>query len=172
MTINGYSIIPLDKETAEKYLADILELVKQVPLVDYSLESILAEGKDKRIFYGKWEHSFIVLDEDKPIGIVMGYEREAEGNEQYPQNTLYISELAVDKKYQRKGLGRELMMFFLNYNQKLGFKYLEGEINFSLQTNSAENNLPVQKLYEKIGFRKRSEKVYDNRTDNIYELVF
>lgn len=168
-SINSYTVFLLNKETAEKYIKEITSLVNKIPLVEYTEENILAEAKEKRIFYGKWEKSLIVFDNDKPIAILIGYEREAEENDLYPENSLYISELAVDKDYRQQGIARELIKIFLDNNKK--FFYLYGDIVYSVQTNSADWNNHVKKLYGKFGFRNIGVKEYDNRTDVVLKLI-
>ncbi len=123
----------------------------------------MLKKKEGRIFYGKWNHSLILLDKQKIIGVIIGYERESENNEQYPENTIYISELGIYKPYQKKGLGRKLLQTFLKYNQQAGFKHLKGILNFSVQTNSAQFNQHVVNIYKSLGFKKRALKEYSNQ---------
>ena len=166
--INGFSVFLLEKEIAQKYASALAEIVGQIqiPLIHhYSEREILAESKGARKFYGKWEHSLVVLDQETPIAVIIGYEREAEKNEQYPENTLYISELAVHQDYQRRGIGRRLLRNFLDYNIEKGFIYLGGDLNFSIQTKSAEWNEYVQNLYKSFGFKERATKQYENGTE-------
>src|SRR5690606_18131351 len=118
----------------------------------------------------KWEHGLIALADNDFAGLIVGYEREAESNNQYPENSIYVSDFAVDSKYQKKGLGKFLVETWLSYNQDKGFLELDGKLRFSLQTNSADWNNHVQNLYESYGFRKIATKQYDNRTDNVYFL--
>ena len=166
--INRFSVVILEKELARKYASALAEIVDQIqiPLIDqYSEREVLAESKGERKFHGKWEHSLVVFDQQTPIAVITGYEREAEKNEQYPENTLYISELAVRQDYQRRGIGRRLLRIFLDYNAEKGFIYLEGDPNFSIQTNSAAWNEYVQNLYKSFGFKERATKQYENGTD-------
>lgn len=167
--INNFPAYILKKDTALKYATDIARLVDQIPLVDYSEKEVLAEAKGDRIFHGKWEHSLIVFDGEKPIAVMMGYERKAEKNDQYPENSLYISELAVDENYQRQGIAKKLVELFLKYNQK--FNHLEGEIVYTIQTNSAGWNEHIQDLYKSFDFKQIAKKEYKNRTDVILKLV-
>jgi len=165
--ISGFSVYLLEKEIAQKYASALAEIVDQIqiPLIDhYSEREILAESKRERKFYGKWEHSLVVFDQETPIAVIFGYEREAEKNEQHPENTLYISELAVHQDYQVRGIGRRLLRNFLDYNTAKGFIYLEGDLNFSIQANSAEWNKYVQNLYKSSGFKERATKQYENGT--------
>ncbi len=113
----------------------------------------------------KWQHSLMVLDDGKPVAFIMGYERQGEGTEQYPSNTLYISELAVAQTHQRQGIATSLLRQFLEHNNKLGFQSLDGDLNYSLQTNSAKWNNHVVELYKSFGFKQRAFKNYDNRVD-------
>ncbi len=115
--------------------------------------------------YNKWDHSLIIIDGDEPVAFIMGYERTAEGNDQYPANTLYISELAVAADKQQQGIGSSLLRAFFEHNNQVGFRTLAGELNYSIQTNSADWNEHVIALYKSFGFTQRSTKPYPNRTD-------
>lgn len=165
--LGGYTLKLLDGKTAKQYVEVLVELVDQIPLVPYTQEDILAEskGENERVFYGKWEHSLVLFDKDKPIAVVIAYERKAENNDQYPKNTIYLSELAVNKEYQGQGIARKMLEIFFEMNSLIGLLHLDGETNFSIQTNSADWNAHVQNLYKSFGFVQRAEKIYPNRTD-------
>jgi ribosomal protein S18 acetylase RimI-like enzyme len=167
--ISGFSVVLLEKEIARKHASVLAEIVDQIqiPFIDhYSEREVLAESKGERKFYGKWEHSLVVLHQETPIAVAIGYEREAERNRQYPENTLYISELAVHQNYQRRGIGRRLLRVFLDYNTEKGFIYLEGDLNFSIQANHAAWNDYVQNLYKSFGFNERATKQYEDGSDH------
>ena len=153
--INKYKVGLLERTTTLKYISELVEIIDQIPLVNYTEKEVLAETKEDRKFNKKWEHSLIVFDREKPIAVIIGYERESEGNEPYPENTIYISELAVKKDYQKRGIGKKLIRIFLDYNIQRGFLILNGRINFSVQTNSAERNKHVKELYKSFGFKER-----------------
>lgn len=165
MASDKYVTLPLTKEFAEQHATELARLADLIPMVTYTEEEILADFKGDRVFYGKWEHSLVIVDGEKPIGLIIGYERKAEENEQYPVNTMYISELAVHEDYQGKGLGRRLLREFIERNTEVGMLYLSGRPCFCVQTNSASWNTPVISLYESFGFGIRAKKVYDNRVD-------
>ncbi len=167
--IIDYPVYIFDKGTAEKYAKTIARLADQIPLVNYSKKEILAESKGERIFHGKWEHSLVVFDGDMPIAVIIGYEREGEDNNQYPENSLYISELAVDENYQKQGIARALLRKFLERNKK--FLHLDGRMIYSVQTNFADWNNHVRKLYESFGFRQIATKKYDNHKDVVLRLI-
>lgn len=165
-----FSLRTLTKQVANKYATELATLADLIPQVSYTEKEILAESKGKRVFYGKWDHSLVLFDENKPIAVLIAYERMGEGNDQYPQNTIYLSELAVDKNYQENGIARNLLKNFLSHNNKVGLKHLEGELNYSIQTNSADWNKHVQDLYKSFGFTQRATKNYNDRTDVILGL--
>ncbi len=163
--IGKYDVYQLEKEMARAHITKLTQLINTIPLVEYSEEDIIAESKRERVFYGKWEHSLVVFDGTNPIALVIGYERKKEGNDQYPKNSLYISELAVDDAYHRQGIAHELLKVFFKFNQS--FSFLEGDFLFTLQTNSAEWNRHVIDLYASFGFKQTAVKKYENRVDFI-----
>lgn len=167
----GFMIQQLSPELVKKYEGPICDALNQIPEVEpHTPEYLLMEKKGDRELHEKWEHSLIMLDGDKFVGIAIGYEREAENNNEYPYPSIYMNDLAVAKDYQRMGLGNKLVQTWLDKNRKIGFLDLDGKIRFSTQTNSAKWNSHVQKIYESFGFRKTAEKKYDNRVDNVYTL--
>jgi len=168
--IEEFGVVRLSKDFAQKQISDLVEIINQIPLVNYSSKEILAEKKGGRIFYGKWYHSLVLIDKNKPLGVIIGYERKSEKNDQYPENTIYISELGISKQYQKRGLGRKLVQIFLHYNQQIGFKHIKGTLNFSVQTNSAQFNQHVINLYKSLGFKERALKKYDNKVDLVFGL--
>jgi len=169
--IRGYEIFTLTPDLVEKYGNDICKSLDQIPRVDpHTKEQLLQAKSGDRVLYKKWDHSFLLLDEENFVGVIMGYERKSENNDQYPYNSIYLSDFAVAKEYQRKGIGKFLVKIWLDKNRIIGFLKLDGHLRFSVQTNLADWNEHVKKLYESFGFKKTSEKKYDNRTDNIYFL--
>jgi ribosomal protein S18 acetylase RimI-like enzyme len=161
--INEFSVYKLTKKLAEEHASTLAQIADQIPLVDYTEKDILAENKGDRILHGRWDHSLIVFDQSKPIAFIMGYEREKEDNDQYPENSLYISELGVLKTYQKQGIGKQLVKTFLELNKQL--LHLDGKMVYSIQTNSADFNQHVQDLYKSFGFKHQANKEYDNRID-------
>lgn len=131
----------------------------------------MADTKGDRQLLGKWEHSLVVLDGDVPVATAYGYERRGEGSEQYPANTLYVAELVVAETHQRRGIARHLLKEFIEFNNDLGFLYLDGTFNYSVQTNAAKWNNHVRALYESFGFKVRAMKDYANRTDVVMGMT-
>jgi ribosomal protein S18 acetylase RimI-like enzyme len=54
-----------------------------------------------------------------PIAIIIAYERQLELNNLYPNNTLYISELAVKYEYRNKGIAKQLLENWFRINVNL-----------------------------------------------------
>jgi ribosomal protein S18 acetylase RimI-like enzyme len=171
-TFKNFTIYLLSPNLLKKYADEITFAMDQIPSGNpHTLDVLLAETKGSRILHKKWQHSLIALDEHQQFaGIIIGYEREKEANEYYPFNTLYLNSLAVSPTVQKQGLGRFLVQFWLEYNRKLGFIDLDGELHFATQTTAADWNHHVQTLYESFGFKKIATKQYENRTDNVYLL--
>lgn len=165
-------IYQLTKKLAEKYLEDIISALDLIPQVDkHTSEDVLPENSGNRVLHAKWKHSLIALDNnDNFAGILIGYERESEGNEQYPSNCIYISSIAVSENFQKRGLGKFLIKTWIDQCKEEGFLELSGKVRLGVQTNKEEWNKHVQGLYESFGFRKIAEKTYGNRTDNVYSL--
>lgn len=160
-----YIAIPLTRELAEEHAEDLASLASQIPQVEYSSEDILAENKGGRELLNKWQHSLVVMEGGKPIAFVMGYERRSERNPQYPEDTLYVSELAVAETHQRQGIALRLLRQFFEHNNEIGFQTIDGKLSYSIQTNSAERNSHVIDLYKSFGFKERAMKEYPNRID-------
>lgn len=160
-----YRIEPLTKVLATQNADELTVMANLIPLVHYGPADLLAETKNGRKLQGKWDHSFIAFDGPWPVGFIMGYERASEKSPQYPDSTLYLSELAVVASRQRQGLGRGLLQHFLKANTGRGFLHVSGPFNFSLQTNANPSNLYILDMYQSVGFVPRALKPYDNRTD-------
>lgn len=107
---------------------------------------------------------------DEVVAFIVGYERAAENNQEYPKTNIHLKSISVAKQYQNQGIGKQLVQIWLDFNRGVGYKHLDAELEFSVQTNGADFNKHVQWFYESFGFRKTAEKVYPNKTDFIYYL--
>lgn len=170
--INNHPVFTLTKELAKKYQREITDIWNLIPLANHPVEDIIKENKGDRIYYGKWQHSLIVLDkkEKEVIAFIVGHERKAENNKQYPKDSLQLKTISVNQNYQKQGIGRKLITIWLDFNRKQGFKHLSGEFTFSVQTNNEDWNRYVQDLYKSFGFKQTAIKEYKSKTDNIYFL--
>jgi ribosomal protein S18 acetylase RimI-like enzyme len=161
--IGDYVVLPLTKEMAVRYQTILTELANLIPKVHYTVQDILAESSAKRNFLEKWKHSLIVFAGKNPVAFIMGYERRAEDHPGYRENSIYISELAVDSSYQGQGIAKSLLKVFFEYNPR--FFHLKGKIVYTVQTNAASWNQPVINLYQSFGFCRAGHRYYENRTD-------
>lgn len=168
----SFKIHQLTRTLAEKYLEDIISALDLIPEVDpHTQDDVLFENSRGRILHAKWDHSLVALTEhDAFAGIIIGYERESEENEQYPSHCVYISGLAVCKNFQGKGLGKFILQTWIDQCKEKGFLELNGKLRLTVQTNKEDWNRHVKKLYESFGFKKIAEKKYGNRIDNVYSL--
>ncbi|OEU67930.1 MAG: hypothetical protein BA863_18225 [Desulfovibrio sp. S3730MH75] len=166
----NYTISLLDEESAKRNADEIAKLADSIPLVTYSTVDVLASNQGGRRFIDKWLFSHWIKHNDTPVGMIIGYYRKADGGPNYPSDSVYISELAIAKTHQQRGLAKALITTFLvNARKHQRIRSLKGQLRFTVQTNSAVWNQHVQKLYESFGFQKRRIKKYDNRTDWIME---
>ncbi len=161
------AVIPLTRELAERHLGRLFELVTLIRDAPYTPDDILAESKpDGRVMRDKWQHSFAVIEGDEVLGFIMGYLRAGEDSANYPTDTIYVSELAVDTARQGHGLGRRLMDRFLEAARN---DPDTSHLPVSLQTNSADWNAPVHQFYASLGFEVVGHKAYDNRVDLVMQ---
>ena len=147
---NNYKIEVLSKKFCESNIEKILDILKLIPNSNYKREDILAENKEERVLYGKWEYSLVILNDKDIVGILIGYEREKEK-----------SELG-------QGLEKMLLETFIERVKK--FKYLSGKIKIRIQTTNSIENRKVISLYESVGFKKIGVKQYPNKEDIVMEI--
>ena len=164
----GFSLYILDKETGELYKEEIVSLLNLIPKSNYKISDVIREKKGERILYGKWEHSLILFDKDKIVGVLIGYERKKENNNLYSENSFYINEISVHKDYQGYGLGKYLMTYFLENTKE--FIYLSGKRIFKIQTEDSSKNIKVENFYKSLGFYEAGRKEYPEKFDIIMEL--
>lgn len=168
--INSFSVYKLTKKVAKQFQYEITQIWNLIPLSDHGINDILKEESDGKPYIQKWEHSLIVLSSDttKVIGFIVGYERPKETKPPYLKDSIHLKSLSIAVEYQNQGLGRKLVQTWLDYNKKVGYLNLRGKYAYSVQTNSAEWNLHVQKLYQSFGFQKVGTKQYPDKLDVVY----
>ena len=164
--INNFPVYTLDKKIALKYSKEISALADEVPFSKKGHFNIMDEEKDGKILHKKFKHSLLVFDKEKPIAVLVAYEREPEiANKIYNENLLNITLLSVHNNYRKKGIARELMKIFFEYNKK--FFYLKGKLKYSISTNSIDSNKFVQNFYKSLGFVKVGTKKCEDARINI-----
>lgn len=165
--LKNLEIRPLSAPSARENKAELFGLFQLIPGVNYRPQDVTATKKDDgRVLHAKWKHSHAAFVDELPVGVLMAYEREAEGSEIYPENTLYLSELAVTKNYRGQGIAKLLLAQVIGQAVERGnFHKLRGPLNFSLQTAAVLANERAQRLYRSFGFKDVGYKDYDNRSD-------
>lgn len=161
-------ISPLDKQLAQKYSEKIVDIWNLIPLSHHTTEDLLTEDKHGRHMYAKWKHSLMALsDSGEIMGFLIAYERQAESDNLYPTNTIYLNSLSVDNLSQGKGLGSFLVKHLVDRLKNLdSFYELEGKIKtLTVQTNASDWNQKVIQFYEKLGFTTVGFKDYPNKKD-------
>lgn len=81
---------------------------------------------------------------------------------------MVIHALAVDPDFSRKGIGKRMVGFCLDYAAKNGYK--------AIRLDAVPKNLPARRMYESLGFRfagERDLKRYETRIPSfaLYEFV-
>ncbi len=156
------SVHALSEPEARQHSSRLVELANLIPKVGYSADGLLQDRRsDGREMKNRWHHTYVLTENDEIVGMIIGYERAAEENDQYPTLSLYMSELAVDSEKRKQGYATMLIKRYLTDAARAGIE------NYTLQTNAAEWNEPVRKFYERFGFRVDGTKTYQNRTDVI-----
>ena len=61
----AYQVNVLSKGFADKEWKQILDIGNTIPWITWSKEYLLAEKDEYRVYRGKWEHSLVVLNEEK-----------------------------------------------------------------------------------------------------------
>lgn len=115
----------------------------------YLLTSHKGDGEP---LYGKWEHSRILREDGKPIGLALVYERPADESPLYPEAELHLGILAVDNSKQGKGYGSLLLRQFVDEAIiRRDFTFLGGPIKH-VGLSVADNKVGPRKLYGAFGF--------------------
>jgi ribosomal protein S18 acetylase RimI-like enzyme len=147
----------LTRAFAEAHVDRLTQLLNRIPLLDYTADDVLAEVSSRaKPLTDKWRQSLVAVNGDEVIGVLIAYVKRAD-SPYYPEDSCYLSEIAIDERWERRGIARTMTEQWLS-NTK-------GSLPHSLQTNSAESNQPVADFYRRLGFEEVSSKAYDNRVD-------
>lgn len=171
VSIYSYSIKKISQNILSEYCEDILKLINIIPHINDTKEKLFEE---KNNLYSKWKTSFGVFSNNNElIGILIAYYRKKDNRHNF--DSLYIQRLAVDKNYQKQGIGTQLLLYFLEYS----FETDNSLPLISIQTNDETSNQYVIDFYHKIGFKDRCKILYPNKIDilmtidrNSFEFIF
>ncbi|MFA6636946.1 MAG: GNAT family N-acetyltransferase [Candidatus Omnitrophota bacterium] len=174
-----YTMRPLTKDFARMHSGRLVDLHNQIMHTQWTEEEFLADlwkagdhGRvEDRVFWGKWEHSFVAVDEaGQPIGYVLAYERPGGEISGVLGASLYVHGISVDPAMRGRGIGAELLYEAAKKLNEKGFTHLTGagvSRNISLQVNT--ENTSAIRLYERSGLKRVGSKQLGNGfTDYIY----
>ena len=71
---------------------------------------------------------------------------------------VWIEDVVVDESHRGKGIGKELMLFAINYSKSLGAK--------DIRLTSRPSRIAANELYSKLGFKRYDTNVYKYLLDN------
>lgn len=152
-----YFIKLISKGIALRYCEEILSIINLIPYIQSSKVELFEE---RNPCYSKWEHSIGMFNSrDEIVGVLLAYYRERDNRHSF--NSLYIHRFAVKKEYQKRGIGTELLTYFLKSNFKLYYSF----DLISIQTNKEPKNQHVIDFYKNIGFEERYLIQYPNKLD-------
>ena len=107
----------------------------------------------KRILASENVHFFIAEVENKQIAgmLTLGTYKTPTGVK------VWIEDVVVDVSHRGKGLGRELMLFAIDYSKSLGAK--------DVKLTSRPARVEANELYKKLGFKKYETNFYRYQLD-------
>ncbi|MEM0969726.1 MAG: GNAT family N-acetyltransferase [Verrucomicrobiota bacterium] len=82
---------------------------------------------------------------------------------EHGDSTLYLCNLAVAKRWRRRGVGTAALESASRFGKDLGYRFLELDVQ--------EENLPAQLLYRKLGFRAVEVKPHFYRDQAGYNML-
>ena len=138
MTIKRATLNELDS------LTELFDLYRLFYEQESSIEGAREFLKERLI--NKESVVFIAFDENNPIGFVQLYPSfsSVSMERSWVLNDLYVKEIA-----RKKGLAEKLIKKAINYAEETGAK--------GILLETGKENLPAQRLYERIGFVKRNK---------------
>lgn len=129
-------ILPLTKQIVLQNIKELIEIDRNI---------VSDEKWDEQNFLidlpGKWEKSFIVVEDNNIIGFIICSVKKS--------SILHVHRLSVKKEHQRKGIGTNLL------NQ------ISKNINNTIKCvtlNIRKDNVSLQKFYSKSGFKRLKPK--------------
>lgn len=93
--------------------------------------------------------SFAIYNEDTMIGFTMIYHDSAEENEFGDEDCYGICRFMIDKKYQRKGLGKKALYEVIHFIKSRPQGYGD-----TVYLSYAPDNLAARRLYKSFGFEE------------------
>ena len=151
-------ICGLSEAYCYEHCDEILKLVNIIPYIYWTPSELLSQDED--FYKNKWNYSYVIKNSaDKIIGVLIAYFRIADNKHIF--DSLYIHRLAIAPEYQNKGIGTEVLKYFIQKS----FEEIPWLLNISVQTNDNISNEHVIRFYKKLGFREMYNVSYLNKMD-------
>lgn len=139
----GYEVRPFRAGIDESAWCEVRNLSfatlkgSETPMTEEMVKEMNAEGDSIE------DGLFILYHEDKPVGVVRGFKDEHEDTP-----AMGIGPLALLPEYQRKGLGRLLLRYILDFSRRKSY----GQVVLSVNGE----NIQAKELYIREGFKEVS----------------
>lgn len=152
-----YFVKRISKDMALERYEEIVSIINLIPYIQSNKNELFEE---RNPWYSKWEHSIGVFNlNDEIIGVLLAYNRKKDDRHNF--DSLYIHRFAVKKEYQKRGIGTNLLTFFLKTNF-----YSDQSLELiSIQTNKEPRNQHVIDFYRNIGFEDKYLIQYPDKLD-------
>jgi diamine N-acetyltransferase len=151
------------RKATKKDLKDLIELDKQFwdihrkidPFIEPSKKLTLKDHiKNAKSFINKKEKNkfkFVAELDDKVVGII-NFEIQKNNNFFKIKKFGYLDSITVDKKFRKKGIGKKLSNFALEFLKKRGVNYVKFHTNW-------ENKIAIE-AFRKMNFKEKNIMFY------------
>jgi ribosomal protein S18 acetylase RimI-like enzyme len=160
-----YEVRTLTRSLARDKADELLRIHNIIPHVHWDTADLLADTSPKGEHYAdKWKLSFVVLDGDKAVGLLVAYARKP--SSKHPVESIYVHRLAVDPEYQGSGIGSRFLRAALDYY----YRELPQVMTYTVQTNDEASNGNVIRFYEAAGFQRYMPVRYPEKLDVLLKM--
>lgn len=154
------SVNNLTNELCEYRSIEILNIINTIPHIQWTKTQLMSQLED--YYNNKWNYSYVIKHKEKIIGVLIAYFRIADNRHIF--DSLYIHRFAIDKEFQKKGIGTTVIKHFI----QSAFTSIPWLLNISLQTNNETSNEYVLKFYRNIGFVDMYKLHYPDKEDIVF----
>lgn len=151
-------ICQLSETYCRDHCHEILKLINIIPYISWTPYELFSQNED--FYKNKWNYSYVIKNStNKIIGVLIAYFRMSDTKHIF--DSLYLHRLVIDPEYQNKGIGTEVLRYFIQKS----FAEIPWLLNISVQTNNSISNEHVIRFYKKFGFRSMYNISYSNKID-------
>lgn len=161
-----YSIHPLTEKIADQNTSALLAIHNLIPKVKWRPADLMRTHalREDRQYLDKWRLSFVVKRQDTFVGLLLAYARKP--SESHPMIAIYVHRFAIHGRFQRMGIGTQLLAFAV----AAFFEAAPWLLTVSIQTNDDVKNRHVLRLYERLHFRRCYRVNYPDKRDWLLEV--